>query len=64
MTHGGATVDLLRTLIGDHAVPAALTDAGVPSCANTTIDVVPADSDIRAAPAFSVVEIASVAHLE
>lgn len=64
VTHGGATVDLLRTLIGDHAVPATLMDAGVPSCAITTLDVVPAVSGIRAAPAFSVVQIASVAHLE
>lgn len=64
VTHGGATVDLLRTLIGDHAVPAALTDAGVPSCAIATLDVVPAVSGIRPAPVFSVVEIASVAHLE
>ncbi|WP_328460880.1 histidine phosphatase family protein [Streptomyces sp. NBC_00448] len=64
VTHGGATVDLLRTLFGDHAVPAALMDAGVPSCAITTLDVVPAVSGIRAAPAFSVVQIASVAHLE
>jgi broad specificity phosphatase PhoE len=52
VTHGGITVDLLRTLIGDHAVPAKLMQCGVPSCAITTLDD------------LSVVDIASVAHLE
>jgi len=51
VTHGGATVDLLRTLLGDRAVPAELMEQGVPSCAITTLDQ------------LSVVEIASVAHL-
>ncbi|MFI1093759.1 histidine phosphatase family protein [Streptomyces sp. NPDC020917] len=51
VTHGGATVDLLRTLIGDRAVPAELMDQGVPSCAITTLDQ------------LSVVEIASVSYL-
>ncbi|MGX1909327.1 histidine phosphatase family protein [Streptomyces phaeochromogenes] len=52
VTHGGVTVDLLRTLIGDLAVPAELMQNGVPSCAITTLDH------------LSVVSIASVAHLE
>jgi broad specificity phosphatase PhoE len=38
ITHGGVTADLLRTLIGDDAVPAGLMDQGVPSCAITTLD--------------------------
>jgi broad specificity phosphatase PhoE len=50
-THGGVTVDLLRTLLGDDAVPAHLWQ-GVPGCAVTTLD------------GLEVVEIASVAHLE
>ncbi|MET8081322.1 hypothetical protein [Streptomyces sp. NPDC005303] len=45
-------MDLLRTLIGDDAVPVELMQRGVPSCAITTLDD------------LSVVEIASVAHLE
>ncbi|WP_328885352.1 histidine phosphatase family protein [Streptomyces sp. NBC_00316] len=52
VTHGGVTVDLLRTLIGDDAVPVALMQHGVPSCAITTLE------------GLSVVDIASVAHLE
>ncbi|MGW0731811.1 histidine phosphatase family protein [Streptomyces sp. NPDC002851] len=52
VTHGGVTVDLLRTLIGDHEVPGELMHNGVPSCAITTLDH------------WSVVAIASVAHLE
>jgi broad specificity phosphatase PhoE len=36
--HGGVTVDLLRTLIGDAAVPEALLREGVPSGAITVID--------------------------
>lgn len=36
--HGGVTVDLLRTLIGDAAVPEALLSDGVPSGAITTVD--------------------------
>jgi broad specificity phosphatase PhoE len=38
VTHGGATVDLLRTLPGDAAVPAALMQYGVPACAVTILD--------------------------
>jgi broad specificity phosphatase PhoE len=52
VTHGGVTVDLLRTLIGDLAVPAELMQSGIPSCAITTLDH------------LSVAGIASVAHLE
>jgi broad specificity phosphatase PhoE len=36
--HGGVTVDLLRTLMGDAAVPQALMREGVPSGAITVID--------------------------
>ncbi|WP_165975825.1 histidine phosphatase family protein [Actinomadura rubrisoli] len=49
-THGGVTVDLLRTLIGDRAVPSELLYRGVPSCAITTLH------DLE------VVSIASTAH--
>lgn len=52
VTHGGATVDLLRTLISDLAVPEELIQNGIPSCAITTLDH------------LSVVGIASVGHLE
>lgn len=52
VTHGGVTVDLLRTLIGDRAVPNELMQHSVPSCAITTLD------------RLSVVGIASVAHLQ
>ncbi len=52
VTHGGVTVDLLRTLIGDRAVPDDLMQHSVPSCAITTLDH------------LSVVDITSVAHLQ
>lgn len=51
VTHGGVTVDLLRTLTGDNAVPAVLMRDGVPSCAITTLD------------GLSVVDVASTGHL-
>ncbi|MFF3561181.1 histidine phosphatase family protein [Streptomyces sp. NPDC002574] len=51
VTHGGVTVDLLRTLLGDAAVPAALMRDGVPPCAITTLD------------GLSVVTVAATAHL-
>lgn len=35
--HGGVTVDLLRTLAGDRALPARLLDEGIPPCAITTL---------------------------
>ena len=51
VTHGGATVDLLRTLLGDDQVPAGLLSDGVQPCAITTPDD------------LNVAGIASVAHL-
>ncbi len=51
VSHGGATTDLLRTLLGDDALPPRLLEEGVPSCAITTLD------DLR------VVAIASTRHL-
>jgi broad specificity phosphatase PhoE len=51
VTHGGVTVDALRTLLGDDAVPAELVRNGVPSCAVTTL------------AGREVPEIASVRHL-
>jgi len=50
-THGGVTVDLLRTLLGEGVLPRGLLDEGVPSCAVTTVHN------------LDVIEIASVAHL-
>jgi len=47
----GVTVDLLRTLLGDRALPRGLLSEGVPACAVTTVH----DLDV--------VKIASVAHL-
>jgi broad specificity phosphatase PhoE len=52
VTHGGATTDLLRTLLGDNGLPAGLLSEGVPACAVTTLD------------GLDVVQIASVAHLD
>ncbi len=49
--HGGVTVDLLRTLTGDAAVPEALLREGVPSGAITTLD------------GLEVVSVAAVGHL-
>jgi broad specificity phosphatase PhoE len=51
VSHGGVIVDLLRTLLGDGAVPHTLLYEGVPSCAITTIHN------------LEVIEIASVVHL-
>ncbi|GAB3647409.1 histidine phosphatase family protein [Glycomyces tarimensis] len=50
--HGGVTVDLLRTLLGDQAVPASMLREGVPSGAVTTLEGL----EVRA--------IAAVGHLE
>ncbi len=50
-THGGVTVDQLRTLLGDGAVPRGLLYEGVPSCAITTVHN------------LDVIEIATVVHL-
>ena len=51
VTHGGVTVDLLRTLLGDGAIDGNLLIAGVPSCAITTLHE------------MTVVSVASVEHL-
>ncbi|WNI24915.1 histidine phosphatase family protein [Streptomyces sp. ITFR-16] len=51
-THGGATVDLLRTLLGDEALSPKLLHEGVPSCAVTTIE------------GLTVLDIASTEHLD
>jgi hypothetical protein len=48
----GVTVNLLRTLAGDRALPARLLDKGIPPCAITTLD----DEVITG--------IASVSHLQ
>lgn len=50
-THGGVTVDLLRTLLGDSALPPALLHGGVPPGAVTTLD------------GTRVIAIADVSHL-
>ena len=50
VSHGGVTTDLLRTLLGDEALPPELLVEGIPSCAVTTLD------DLR------VVAIASTGH--
>jgi broad specificity phosphatase PhoE len=51
VTHGGITIDLLRDLLGDDALPGSLLDAGFPPCALTAVD------DLKA------VMIASTEHL-
>lgn len=38
VSHGGVTVDLLRTLAGDEAIDRRLIDDGVPNCRITRID--------------------------
>ncbi|THV34392.1 histidine phosphatase family protein [Glycomyces buryatensis] len=50
--HGGVTVDLLRTLLGDEAVPGRLLREGIPSGAITTLD------------GLRVKQIAAISHLE
>lgn len=51
VSHGGATMDVLRTLLGDDALSPQLLDEGIPACAITTLDD------------LGVAAIASVAHL-
>jgi broad specificity phosphatase PhoE len=51
VTHGGVTAELLRTLLGDDALPLGVVAAGIPPCAITTLD------DLNP------VMIASVSHL-
>ena len=50
-SHGGITVDLLRNLLGDDAVPPQVLTAGIPPCAITAVDD------------LTVVTIASMSHL-
>jgi broad specificity phosphatase PhoE len=38
VTHGGITVDLLRNLLGEDAVPPQVLTAGIPPCAITAVD--------------------------
>ncbi len=38
VSHGGVTTDLLRTLLGDEALPPRLLAEGIPPCAVTTVD--------------------------
>jgi broad specificity phosphatase PhoE len=38
VTHGGVTIELLRTLLGDDGLPPDLLSAGVPPCAITAVD--------------------------
>jgi broad specificity phosphatase PhoE len=38
VTHGGVTIELLRTLLGEDALPPDLLSAGVPPCAITAVD--------------------------
>lgn len=51
VTHGGVTVDLLRTLVGDDAVPAIVMRDGVPPGAVTILD------------GLTVIDIAQTDHL-
>jgi broad specificity phosphatase PhoE len=52
VSHGGVTTDLLRTLLGDEALPPQLLAEGIPPCAVTTLD------------GLHVVAVASTRHLE
>ena len=52
VSHGGVTTDLLRTLLGDEALPPRVLAGGIPPCAVTTLD------------GLYVVAIASTRHLE
>ncbi len=38
VSHGGVTIDLLRSLVGDDALPPGLVGEGIPACAITTLD--------------------------
>ena len=51
VSHAGVTTDLLRTLLGDEALPPRLLAEGIPPCAVTTLD------------GLRVVAIASTRHL-
>jgi broad specificity phosphatase PhoE len=59
VSHGGVTVDLLRTLVGDEHLRAqqpSLIDHGVPSCAVTTL--------CRESDRWSLVALPSTIHLD
>ena len=51
VTHGGVTAELLRTLLGEDALPPGVLAAGIPPCAITTMDD------------LNLVMVASVSHL-
>lgn len=51
VTHGGTTIELLRDMAGDDALPPEVLEAGIPPCAITAIDQ------------LNPVMIASVSHL-
>jgi broad specificity phosphatase PhoE len=51
VTHGGVTTELLRTLLGDEALPPWVLDSDIPPCAVTTV------SDLK------VIAIGDTAHL-
>jgi broad specificity phosphatase PhoE len=51
VSHGGVTTDLLRTLLGEEALPPRLLAEGIPPCAVTTLD------------GLHVVAVASTRHL-
>jgi broad specificity phosphatase PhoE len=38
VTHGGITIELLRDMVGDDALPSDVLEAGIPPCAVTAID--------------------------
>jgi broad specificity phosphatase PhoE len=52
VTHGGVTIELLRNLLSEDALPPGVLAAGIPPCAITTVDN------------LNPVMIASVSHLE
>jgi broad specificity phosphatase PhoE len=60
VTHGGFTVDLLRTLLGDDALPDGMLRDGPPPCAITTLDGL---DGLNGLNGLKVVGIASVSHL-
>jgi broad specificity phosphatase PhoE len=51
VTHGGVTIELLRTVLGEDALPPAVLAAGIPPCAVTALDY------------LNAVMVASVSHL-
>ena len=69
VSHGGVTTDLLRTLLGDAALPPGLLAEGIPSCAITTLDDLQIVTDLQMVTDLQivtdlhVVTIASTGHL-